>query len=88
MILADDYGWRDIGYHESIIKTPNLDALASEGVKLENYYVQPMCTPTRSQLMSGRYQVCIQRIYHHLITALLDCSPLCFCFLVDFMKYE
>jgi len=52
-ILADDYGWNDIGYHGSEIKTPNLDKLASAGVKLENYYVQPMCTPTRSQLMSG-----------------------------------
>lgn len=56
-ILADDYGYHDIGYHNSEIRTPNLDRLAAEGVKLENYYVQPICTPTRSQLMSGRYQV-------------------------------
>ncbi|XP_022099670.1 arylsulfatase B-like [Acanthaster planci] len=56
-ILADDYGFRDIGYHGSEIKTPNLDKLAAEGVKLENYYVQPICTPTRSQLMSGKYQI-------------------------------
>ncbi|XP_077988816.1 arylsulfatase B-like [Glandiceps talaboti] len=56
-ILADDYGWHDIGYHDSILKTPNLDKLAAEGVKLENYYVQPICTPTRSQLMTGRYQI-------------------------------
>ena len=57
LIVADDYGWHDIGYHGSVIKTPTLDKLASEGVKLENYYVQPICTPSRSQLMSGRYQV-------------------------------
>jgi hypothetical protein len=56
-VLADDYGFNDVGYHGSKIKTPNLDKLASEGVKLENYYVQPICTPTRSQLLSGRYQV-------------------------------
>ena len=56
-VLADDYGWNDIGYHGSEIKTPNLDALAAGGVKLENYYVQPICSPTRSQLLSGRYQV-------------------------------
>ena len=56
-ILADDYGYNDIGYHKSEINTPNLDRLAAQGVKLENYYVQPICTPTRSQLMSGRYQV-------------------------------
>ncbi|XP_005090306.1 arylsulfatase B [Aplysia californica] len=56
-VLADDYGFNDIGYHGSQISTPNLDQLASDGVKLENYYVQPICTPTRSQLMSGRYQI-------------------------------
>ena len=60
-ILADDYGFNDVGYHGrshgSAILTPNLDRLAGEGVKLENYYVQPICSPTRSQLMSGRYQV-------------------------------
>ncbi|XP_070575241.1 arylsulfatase B-like [Ptychodera flava] len=57
LILADDYGWHDVGYHGSIIKTPYLDKLAGDGIKLENYYVQPICTPTRSQLMSGRYQI-------------------------------
>lgn len=57
LVIADDFGYNDIGYHGSEIKTPNLDKLAGEGVKLENYYVQPICTPTRSQLMSGRYQV-------------------------------
>ncbi|XP_076452395.1 arylsulfatase J-like isoform X2 [Babylonia areolata] len=56
-VLADDYGFHDIGYHDSRIRTPVLDRLAAEGVKLENYYVQPSCTPTRSQLMSGRYQI-------------------------------
>lgn len=60
-ILADDYGYNDVGYHarghHSDMKTPFLDKLASEGIKLENYYVQPICTPTRSQLMSGRYQI-------------------------------
>ncbi|XP_045173721.2 arylsulfatase I-like [Mercenaria mercenaria] len=56
-ILADDYGYNDIGYHGSEIKTPNLDKLAMSGVRLENYYVQPICTPTRSQLLTGRYQI-------------------------------
>lgn len=61
-ILADDYGYSDIGYHGSEIKTPNLDALAAAGVKLDNYYVQPICTPTRSQFLSGRYQVSSTKI--------------------------
>ncbi|XP_038067304.1 arylsulfatase B-like [Patiria miniata] len=56
-ILADDYGFHDIGYHSSEIETPNLNRLAAGGVRLENYYVQPICTPTRSQLMSGKYQI-------------------------------
>ena len=37
--------------------TPNIDALLQESVRLDNYYVQPICTPTRSQLLSGRYQI-------------------------------
>ncbi|XP_071476447.1 arylsulfatase B-like [Diadema antillarum] len=60
-ILADDLGFNDVGYHGrdhmSAIRTPVLDALASEGVKLEKYYVQPICTPSRSQLLTGRYQI-------------------------------
>ena len=56
-VLADDYGYNDIGYHGSEIKTPVLDSMAAEGVKLENYYVQPICSPSREQLMTGRYQV-------------------------------
>ncbi|XP_070570862.1 arylsulfatase B-like [Ptychodera flava] len=56
-VLADDFGWNDIGYHGSMVKSPFLDKLASLGVKLENYYVQPLCTPSRAQLMTGRYQI-------------------------------
>jgi len=57
-VLADDYGFRDVGFHGSTaIRTPTLNRLAKQGVRLENYYVQPICTPTRSQLLSGRYQV-------------------------------
>lgn len=53
-ILVDDQGFRDVGYHGSEIKTPTLDRLAAQGVTLENYYVQPLCSPSRSQLMTGR----------------------------------
>eukprot|EP00051_Salpingoeca_urceolata_P005611 m.74892 g.74892 ORF g.74892 m.74892 type:complete len:656 (+) comp14460_c0_seq2:182-2149(+) len=40
-----------------IMRTPNLDRLASESQKLENYYVQPLCSPTRSTIMTGRYPI-------------------------------
>uniref|UniRef100_A0A4X2KES3 Sulfatase N-terminal domain-containing protein n=1 Tax=Vombatus ursinus TaxID=29139 RepID=A0A4X2KES3_VOMUR len=53
-ILTDDQGYHDVGYHGSDIQTPTLDRLAAEGVKLENYYIQPICTPSRSQLLTGR----------------------------------
>src|SRR6478735_4805836 len=54
-ILADDLGSYDVGWRGSEIKTPNLDALCARGAKLENFYVQPVCSPTRSSLMTGRY---------------------------------
>jgi arylsulfatase A-like enzyme len=54
-IVADDLGWGDVGFHGSDIKTPNLDKLAQEGARLEQFYVQPMCTPTRAALLTGRY---------------------------------
>ena len=55
-IVSDDFGWKDVGFHGATdIKTPNLDALAAGGARLEQFYVQPMCTPTRAALMTGRY---------------------------------
>jgi len=55
LIVADDLGWADVGYHGAKIRTPNIDRLAREGVELDRFYVQPLCTPTRAALMSGRY---------------------------------
>jgi arylsulfatase A-like enzyme len=53
-ILVDDVGWNDVGYHGSDIATPNIDALAQSGVKLERSYVFPICSPTRAALMTGQ----------------------------------
>ncbi len=54
-ILSDDQGYADIGYRSAEIKTPHLDRLAASGVRLEHFYVQPVCTPTRAAFMTGRY---------------------------------
>ncbi|WP_081826136.1 arylsulfatase B [Candidatus Phaeomarinobacter ectocarpi] len=54
IIMADDLGWNDVGYHGSEIRTPNLDKLAADGVVLDRFYVQPTCSPTRAALMTGK----------------------------------
>ena len=53
--LADDLGYTDVSFHGGEIKTPNIDRLAAAGAKLEAFYVQPVCSPTRAALMTGRY---------------------------------
>jgi arylsulfatase A-like enzyme len=55
LIIADDMGWNDVGFHLGDVETPNLDRLAKEGVDLEGLYVLPLCTQTRAALMTGRY---------------------------------
>jgi arylsulfatase A-like enzyme len=54
VMLADDLGWADVGYHGSDIQTPSIDRLALEGMRLERFYVNPICTPTRAALLTGR----------------------------------
>ncbi len=54
VILADDLGWNDVGYHGSEIRTPTLDTLAANGVVLNQFHSQPTCTPTRAALMTGK----------------------------------
>eukprot|EP01084_Bolivina_argentea_P116820 207495_1 len=58
-LLADDLGFGDVHFTngESTIKTPTINYYANKGIILENYYVQPICTPTRAALMSGRYPI-------------------------------
>lgn len=57
LILADDLGYADVGYHGNEIKTPNIDRLAAEGARLGAFYALPVCTPTRCALMTGRYPI-------------------------------
>jgi arylsulfatase A-like enzyme len=55
VIVADDLGWADVGWHGGEYRTPHLDRLCREGVELDQHYVSPMCSPTRAALLSGRY---------------------------------
>jgi arylsulfatase A-like enzyme len=54
-LLADDLGSYDVSWRGSEIKTPHLDKLALAGARLEQFYVQPVCSPTRAALLTGRY---------------------------------
>jgi len=56
IIMADDLGYADVGFNNAKdIKTPHLDSLAASGARLDSFYVQPMCTPSRASLLTGRY---------------------------------
>ena len=55
VIVSDDQGWADIGYHNPKVYSPRLDALAASGVTFTRHYVMPQCTPTRIALLTGRY---------------------------------
>eukprot|EP01084_Bolivina_argentea_P312131 540363_1 len=68
-ILIDDLGWNDISYHNgSDYSTPNIDKLASNALQLNNYYIQHICSPTRSAFISGQYPV-HTGLQHGVITA-------------------
>ncbi len=54
-IMADDLGWADVAFHGGNARTPHLDKLVAEGVELEQHYVAPVCSPTRTGLMTGRF---------------------------------
>ncbi|MEM6978919.1 MAG: arylsulfatase [Planctomycetota bacterium] len=56
VILTDDQGWGDLSLHGNPnLQTPNIDAMARQGAQLENFYVCPVCSPTRAEFLTGRY---------------------------------
>ena len=54
IMVADDLGWNDVGFHGGPIDTPSLDKLANQGIELSRFYTTPICSPTRAALMTGR----------------------------------
>ena len=55
IILVDDLGWHDVGYHNPTIGTPHIDALADSGVRLDQFYANPTCSPSRASLLTGLF---------------------------------
>ena len=53
IILTDDLGWGDVSYHGGFIPTPNIDQLANDGIELNRFYANPVCSPTRASLLTG-----------------------------------
>ena len=54
--MGDDHGWEETGYHgHPYVKTPFLDEMATSGLRLENFYAQPVCSPTRGNVLTGRH---------------------------------
>lgn len=57
VILADDLGWGDVGFHAGRTATPHLDRLVRDGAELTQFYAQPLGTPTRAALLTGRMPI-------------------------------
>ena len=58
LIFTDDQGYQDLGcFGSTTIKTPNLDRMATEGLRLTNFYAQPVCGVSRAALMTGSYPI-------------------------------
>lgn len=58
LILTDDQGWGDLGMHGNPwLETPNIDSLAKQGTEFKNFYVSPLCAPSRAEMLTGRYHL-------------------------------
>ena len=58
LIITDDQGYGDLGFHKNPnIITPAIDAFAKKSIRFNNFHVSPVCAPTRSSLMTGRYSL-------------------------------
>ncbi len=58
LVITDDQGYGDLGFHgNSLIQTPRIDAFAEESWRFDNFHVSPVCAPTRSSLLTGRYSL-------------------------------
>lgn len=72
-MVADDMGHADVGFTGASddVRTPNIDALAAAGVTLQQHYVQPVCSPTRTSILTGRYPI-RYGLLHHVVCHLAE----------------
>jgi arylsulfatase A-like enzyme len=58
LIVSDDQGWGDLSLHGNTnVRTPNIDSIALNGASFSNFFVSPVCSPTRAELLTGRYSM-------------------------------
>ena len=56
LLMGDDHGWEEVGYYgHPYLKTPFLDEMAASGLRLDKFYAQPVCSPTRGNVLTGRH---------------------------------
>lgn len=73
LIMTDDQGYGDFGFMGNpLIETPNIDALAERSAQMTNFYVSPVCAPTRASLMTGRYNYRTKAVDTFLGRAMMD----------------
>ncbi|WP_310821082.1 arylsulfatase [Stratiformator vulcanicus] len=73
LVMTDDQGWGDFGATgNELIRTPNLDEFATSGAWMTDFYVSPVCTPTRASLMTGRWNFRTKAIDTYLGRAMMD----------------
>ncbi|XP_048753866.1 arylsulfatase B-like [Ostrea edulis] len=85
-IVADDYGWNDVGFRNPDVITPNIDKLARSGMILNSSYVMPVCSPSRNSFMTGHYA--FKSGLQHIVIKPQQpvCSPLNYTFLPQKLK--
>lgn len=80
-IVADDHGFHDCSFTGSRVHTPTIDRFRASGIALEQHYVQKVCSPTRTAIMTGRYphrngmRECDERPPHHLVSSSAGPQP-------------
>ncbi len=75
LIMTDDQGIGDFGCTGNpLIETPNIDAMAQRSLRMTNFYVSPVCTPTRACLMTGRYNYRTRAIDTYVGRAMMEAT--------------